>query len=185
MDPVETEEKKTNPTPHGMETPRAIILMGVSGCGKTTVGQRLSQKLGWPFFDGDDFHPEANRKKMASGTPLTDADRMPWLASLNRLIAKNLAAQQSMILACSALKNTYRDRLRGSLSGVSWVYLKGDYDLIFKRMQTRTGHYMKPGMLQSQFETLEPPKNAITVNIGQPVETIVDLILNKITDDST
>ncbi len=158
--------------------------MGVSGCGKTTIGQRLSQELHWPFFDGDDFHSKANRKKMASGIPLTDADRMPWLASLNRLMSNHLETHQPMILACSALKKAYREKLQGGLSEIIWVFLKGDYDLIFNRMRSRTSHYMKPTMLQSQFDTLEVPKNALTVEIDQPVEKITAIILAKLKDRS-
>ena len=162
-------------------TPQAVILMGVSGCGKTSVGERLSEVLGWPFFDGDDFHPPENVAKMAAGTPLNDNDRAPWLANLQALIADHLKKEQSMLLACSALKQSYRDQLVAGNPGTVFVHLQGDFDLIFGRMQARSGHYMKAEMLRSQFETLEDPANALTVDIGQELDTIVTEILKKLT----
>jgi len=157
--------------------PQALVLMGVSGCGKTSVGQRLSQVLGWPFFDGDDFHPKANVDKMAAGIPLSDDDRTPWLANLHDLIAEHLAAGKSLLLACSALKQTYRDQLAEDNPGTVFVVLRGDFDLIFGRMQARTGHYMKAGMLRSQFTTLEEPAEALTVDIDQDLDKIVKEII--------
>lgn len=157
--------------------PKAVVLMGVSGCGKTSVGKRLSQLLGWPFYDGDDFHPQENVAKMAAGVPLNDDDRAPWLTALRDLIADHLQQGQSMLLACSALKQRYRDQLANGNPGTVFVYLKGDFDLIFSRMQARSGHYMKAEMLRSQFQALEEPDNAICVNITQKVEQITDQII--------
>jgi gluconokinase len=160
--------------------PQALVLMGVSGCGKTSVGQRLSQILGWPFFDGDDFHPPENVAKMAAGIPLDDADRAPWLANLHDLIAENLSQGQSLLLACSALKQKYRDQLAAGNPGTLFVHLEGDFDLIFRRMQARAGHYMKVEMLHSQFAALEAPSEAITVDISQKLDTIVAEIITRL-----
>ncbi len=161
-------------------TPQAVILMGVSGCGKTSVGRQLSQILNWPFFDGDDFHPPENVAKMAAGTPLTDADRTPWLANLHDLIAKHLRSQKSLLLACSALKQKYRDQLAQGNPGTIFVHLHGNFETIYQRMQARSGHYMKAEMLQSQFETLEPPANAIIIDIRQNLDTIVTEIIAQL-----
>jgi gluconokinase len=154
--------------------------MGVSGCGKTSVGESLSRKLGWPLYDGDDFHPQANVDKMASGIPLKDADRSPWLATLNRLIGDHLGNGKPLLLACSALKQAYRQELAKDNPGTVFVYLKGDFDLIFGRMQARSDHYMKAEMLQSQFETLEEPQEALVVNTDQSVESITAQILQEL-----
>jgi gluconokinase len=163
-----------------MSNPCAIILMGVSGCGKTSVGKQLSQKLGWPFYDGDNFHPAANVAKMAAGQPLNDQDRIPWLTILHDLIADHLTAGKSMLLACSALKQKYRHQLAAGNPGTVFVHLQGDFDLIFSRMQARAGHYMKAEMLRSQFATLEEPSNAVTVDITQNLDTIVKEILTQL-----
>jgi gluconokinase len=156
---------------------RFFIVMGVSGCGKSSVGQSLAQFLGWDFYDADDFHPPENVAKMASGTPLDDSDRAPWLASLNELISSSLKADKPGVLACSALKDRYRKQLTNGNSGVQIVYLKGSYELIWSRMEKRTDHYMKPHMLKSQFETLEEPSNALTIDIALPLDDIVQEIL--------
>jgi gluconokinase len=150
-----------------------IILMGVSGSGKTTIGQRLAQELGWPFYDGDDFHPQANIAKMRQGVPLTDDDRHPWLAALRRLIDSVLAAKQSAVIACSALKRAYRDRLAGPHENVVFVYLKGSYEVIQQRLLERQGHFMRAGLLASQFETLEEPERALTMDITQEPGVII------------
>jgi len=156
---------------------RFFIVMGVSGCGKSSVGQSLAQFLGWDFYDADDFHPPENVAKMASGIPLDDSDRAPWLASLNELISSSLKADKPGVLACSALKERYRKQLTNGNSGVQIVYLKGSYDLIWSRMEKRTDHYMKPQMLKSQFETLEEPSNALTIDVSLPLDDIVQEIL--------
>jgi gluconokinase len=154
--------------------------MGVSGSGKTAVGELLSQKLGWPFFDGDDFHPKENVAKMAAGIPLDDDDRIPWLLNLHDLIADRLAQGKPLLLACSALKQTYRDLLLEGNPNTLFVHLKGDFGLIMSRMQARAGHYMKPEMLHSQFETLEEPIDALTVDIGQNLDRITEEIIIKL-----
>jgi len=150
-----------------------FIVMGVSGSGKTSVGKSLANHLGWEFYDADDFHPPENVAKMANGTPLTDSDRAPWLASLHELISSNLKKDKPGVLACSALKERYRQQLLDDTEGVQIVYLKGSYDLIWSRMKNRTGHYMKPYMLQSQFDALEEPSNALTMDISISVDEIV------------
>lgn len=158
-----------------MTTAKAFVVMGVSGSGKTTVGQALAARLGCPFYDGDDFHPPENIAKMASGTPLNDTDRAPWLARLQNLLHEHVMRGETAVLACSALKRRYREQLQANNQGVIFVYLQGDFDLIWARMQTRPHHYMKPAMLQSQFEALEPPApdEAIIVHVGEEVAQIV------------
>jgi gluconokinase len=162
-----------------MKSPRFYLIMGVSGCGKTTVGQLLAENLGWAFYDADDFHPPANVAKMANGIPLEDTDREPWLQKLHELIASCLQADQPGVLACSALKARYRHTLMADNPGVELVYLKGSYDLIWSRMADRADHYMKPEMLQSQFEALEEPLDALVVDINDPVEQIVERIYQE------
>jgi gluconokinase len=151
------------------------ILMGVSGSGKSTIGQLLSQKLGWPFYDGDDFHPPENIEKMRHGIPLTDSDRQPWLAALRDIMEQN----QDVIIACSSLKETYRDYLQDGHPDLIWIYLKGSYEEILQRMQHRQ-HFMKPEMLRSQFTTLEEPQNAVIIDISLPPERIIDRIVHSI-----
>jgi len=156
---------------------RFFIVMGVSGCGKSSVGQALAQYLGWDFYDADNFHPPENLAKMTNGIPLTDSDRIPWLASLRELISSSLKADSPGVLACSALKERYRQQLMDGNKGVQIVYLKGSYDLIWSRMERRADHYMKPHMLKSQFESLEEPTNALTIDISMPLDEIVQEIL--------
>jgi gluconokinase len=144
-------------TPQRMMT-RFFIVMGVSGSGKTSVGRSVAEHLGWDFYDADDFHPPENVSKMASGIPLDDSDRVPWLATLHELISSSLTRNRPGVLACSALKDRYRRQLMEGNPGVQLVYLKGSYDLIWSRMEVRKDHYMKPHMLQSQFGTLESPR---------------------------
>jgi gluconokinase len=156
-----------------------FILMGVSGSGKTSVGKQLAMRLGWDFYDADDYHPPANKAKMAAGIPLTDEDRAPWLAALHQLISSCLNANRPGVLACSALKEIYRQTLLAGNVAVQIVYLKGTLELIRARMAARTDHYMKPVMLQSQFETLEEPSGVITVNIALPINAIVDQIITQ------
>lgn len=153
------------------------VMMGVSGCGKTTIGRAWANRLGCPFYDGDDFHPAQNVAKMANGIPLTDADRAPWLNRLAALIAEHLERGETAVVACSALKKKYRERLRVS-DQVQFVYLKGDFDLIWERMQQRKDHYMKAEMLQSQFDALEPPDDAaaIIIPIDRSVAECVQMI---------
>ncbi|MCB1106702.1 MAG: gluconokinase [Chlamydiia bacterium] len=152
-----------------------IILMGVSGCGKSAVGKALSKELDLPFYDADDFHSEENKEKMRKGVPLTDKDRKPWLKTL----ADFMSAHGEMILACSALKRSYRRILRVSPE-VQLVYLKGPYSLIRSRLEARKGHFFDPTLLDSQFGTLEEPYHALTVDITPPIEAIVQTIKEKL-----
>jgi gluconokinase len=153
-----------------------VVLMGVSGAGKTMIGELLSKRLGWPLLDADDFHPPANIEKMRSGIALTDEDRWPWLDRLNGLLREKDSNGESVLLACSALKQKYRDRLAAGCSNLRWVHLKGSFELIESRLKTRKGHYMKAGLLESQFAALEEPIDAITVDVGAAPETIVDTV---------
>jgi gluconokinase len=155
-----------------------MILMGVVGSGKTTVGSLLAQKLGWHFADADDFHPAANVEKIRRGIPLDDSDRAPWLAALRDAILHWNAEGQNAVLACSALKRKYREELR--VDGVHFVYLKGDFELIEQRLRTRRGHFASDSILKSQFKDLEKPDDAITVEIDKSPEAIVSEIIAKL-----
>ena len=157
-----------------------LIVMGVSGSGKTTIGKLLSERLAIPFYDADNFHPPANVAKMAAGIPLTDEDRADWLAALAAVIRTGVERGESGIIACSALKETYRSVLRVVPEQVKFVFLKGGYEVILSRMLARKDHYMKPGMLQSQFATLEEPEGVLTVDIALPPNAIVDLVLEQL-----
>lgn len=155
---------------------QAIILMGVSGSGKTTVGRLLAEELGWPFYDADDFHPPANVERMRHGIALTDEDREPWLARLARLIAEALANDQSLVLACSALKAAYRAQLepRGAPpAAVRFVYLHIPMEVAAARIKDRRGHYMPAALVPSQFAALEEPAEAIVVDATHTPEAIV------------
>ena len=143
-----------------------IILMGVTGSGKTTVGEQLAADLGWTYRDADDFHPKANVQKMAQSTPLTDEDRWPWLEILALEIGQWLNADQGAILGCSALKQSYRDVLIGGRNRVQIVHLSGSKELIAQRLETRVHRYMPASLLDSQFETLEEPRDALRVDIA-------------------
>jgi gluconokinase len=146
-----------------------IVLMGVAGSGKTTIGKLLSQQLGWPFFDGDDFHPPANVAKMRAGIPLTDADRAGWLDALRKLIAEYNQQNRSSVVACSALKQTYREHL----GDVRVVYLKGSRELLQTRLSERKGHFFHAELLESQLHTLEEPRDAITVDASHAPGVLV------------
>jgi gluconokinase len=159
-----------------------LIVMGVSGSGKTTVGKALAEHLRWDFYDADNFHPPENVAKMANGIPLDDSDRAPWLAALHDLISDSLILNRPGVLACSALKERYRRQLFQGNEKVQFVYLKGTYDLIWARMKTRTNHFMKAQMLHSQFDALEEPSDALTVDIALSVEDILDLVMKQIRD---
>ena len=161
-----------------------VVVMGVTGSGKTTVGNLLAEQLGWEFADADSFHSAANVEKMRLGIPLGDAERAPWLDSLNHAIKQWIADQKNVVLACSALKNSYRARLAVA-SDVKFVYLKGSYDLIYKRLQLRHGHFASEKILAGQFADLEEPDDAITVEIDQRVEAIVPEIKRKLGLDET
>jgi gluconokinase len=157
------------------------IVMGVSGSGKTTVGKLLAQSLNWDFSDADDFHPSANIEKMSLGIPLEDADRLPWLLQLQAAIDRWLLENKNVVLACSALKASYREMLCRDQQRMKIVYLKGSFHLLATRLKTRENHYMKADLLLSQLETLEEPEDAMIVDASQPLELIVRQIKNHLT----
>lgn len=162
-----------------MNKKHIYIIMGVSGCGKSTIGMLLAEELGIPFFDGDDYHPEANVTKMASGSALNDKDREGWLHALNDLALEHKSS--GAVIACSALKESYRIALRKNLEDeMVFVYLQGSFSEIYARLQERKGHYMPIELLKSQFETLEEPKDAIEVSINHSPKVIINEILKKI-----
>jgi len=159
---------------------QVVVLMGVAGSGKTTVGLKLAAALGWGFRDADEFHPAANVAKMSAGIPLTDADRVPWLEAIRAYIGDCLAGGEHAVVTCSALRESYRERIMVDPARVALVYLRGDFSLILERMQRREGHFMKETMLRSQFDTLEAPLNAIVVDVAQSPEQIVAEIRKKL-----
>ena len=152
-----------------------VLLMGVTGSGKTTIGQALAESLHWQFIDADDFHPSSNVAKMRAGIPLNDADRAPWLAALRTHIVGWLSSEANVVLACSALKQAYRDEVVVS-PDVRLVYLRGSSQLITARLRERHGHYMDPNLLSSQFATLEEPRDALVVDVDTSVDEIVKQI---------
>lgn len=163
-----------------------IILWGVAGVAKTTVGKLLAGELDWEFCDADDFHPPGNVEKMRNGVPLTDEDRQPWLEKLREQIKKSLAANEDMVLACSALKKKYRDRLKAS-DDVKFVFLRGDPAQIAEQLRQRRGHFMNPDLLASQFADLEEPlssENAIVVELGENPGELVEEIKTSLRERS-
>ena len=163
--------------------PCALIVMGVSGSGKSTIGEKLAERLGWSYEDGDKFHPASNVAKMSAGQPLTDEDRWPWLQAIADEIERVCEAGEQAVIACSALKRAYREVLVHGRNDVRIIYLKGSQQLIASRLAVRKGHFMPPGLLASQFKTLEPPdigENPVTVSIDASVETIVDDIVRQL-----
>lgn len=157
-----------------------ILIMGVSGSGKTTIGQMLAAQLNWQFQDADDLHSPANIEKMHQGIPLTDADRRPWLQSLRALIDRSLDMNTNLILACSALKAEYRQDLDIGADLVKFVYLKGSIELIQQRLQQRKGHFMNPDLLKSQFADLQEPDKAIVIEIDRSPAEIVHQIATEL-----
>jgi carbohydrate kinase (thermoresistant glucokinase family) len=157
-----------------------VVLMGVSGAGKTTIGTALAKKLGWRFIDADDYHPPENVAKMAAGAPLTDADRRPWLEAINRELWKADARNEDAVLACSALKEAYRRRLIDGITRHQLVFLNGSLELIRSRLSERRHRYMPASLLESQFATLEPPGRAIEINVAASVEDCVAAIAARI-----
>jgi len=170
-------------TPTDRPAPSVLIVMGVSASGKSTIGERLAQRLQWPFEDGDNFHSASNIDKMHRGIPLTDEDRWPWLQAIAAWIDKTRSAGQHGVVACSTLKRRYRDVLIGDRADVRLVYLKGDETLIAQRIAHRHGHFMPGSLLHSQFETLEEPgpdENPITVSIDADPDRIVSDIISAL-----
>lgn len=157
-----------------------VVVMGVSGCGKTTVGRALAEKLNATFLDADDFHPVANVEKMRAGTPLNDEDRTPWLATLNRELRERSLCGEGVVLACSALKLRYRDAIGDELPHVNWIFLDGSIEVIAARMRTRADHYMPESLLRSQFEALERPENAIHISIELSASKQVEAALSAL-----
>jgi carbohydrate kinase (thermoresistant glucokinase family) len=160
--------------------PTILLLMGVSGCGKSTTGRRLAKKLGWPFRDADSFHPPANIAKMSAGQPLADEDRWPWLDAIGEWLDLHRKGGTRGIVSCSALKRVYRHRLMHNRPEVRLVYLKGSRKLIADRLTRRRGHFMPPMLLESQFETLEEPRGSehpIVINVAMPPNRVVQRIL--------
>ena len=152
--------------------------MGVSGCGKTTIGKMLAESLELPYYDADTFHPEANVPKMRAGIPLDDLDREPWLNELARQLA-GWDKGSGAVLSCSALKEKYREKFNACVKNIYWVFLQGSYELIYARLQSRAGHYMNPGLLKSQFESLEVPAYGFHISVsGSPEEITAQIIRN-------
>lgn len=168
-----------------METrpPLHLVLMGVSGSGKTSVANKLQEQLHWPLAEADDFHPQANKEKMAAGYPLNDGDRWPWLETLRDWMSQHASAGESTIVTCSALKGSYRQLLAQAEGNVLFVHLHGSMDLIAERMTARAGHFMPTSLLPSQFATLEPlepSENGITLDISQTPDQLIHTILSTI-----
>ena len=156
--------------------------MGVSGCGKTTVASRLAQRLRWEYAEADTFHSAANVAKMTAGIPLTDEDRWPWLDAIAKRIEAARTSGRGCVVACSALKRRYRERLSGGHADVRFVYLQGDYDTVAARLSGRTGHYMPPSLLKSQYEALEEPapdENAVVLSIDRSADELVAAIISS------
>ena len=159
-----------------------VVVLGVSGAGKTTTGKLLAEDLGWHFYEADDFHSPASVEKMRNGRPLTDEDRGPWLKRLTEQIARSLAASENAVVACSALKRKYREQLRVS-DDVKFVFLHGDYARIEKQLRSRSGHFMSPELLKSQFADLEEPQSdedAVTIQLGRRPEELVEEIKERL-----
>ncbi|GGD37357.1 gluconokinase [Muriicola marianensis] len=161
------------------KTKRIFFVMGVSGSGKSTIGKQLANTLSLPFFDGDDFHPQANITKMSEGLALDDEDRKPWLQILNSLAKKH--EQTGAVIVCSALKESYRNLLEKGISPEPlWIYLNGSFDLISERLRQRKGHFMPSALLRSQFDTLEAPEDAIEVSVKLSPDQILETILKEL-----
>jgi len=152
------------------------VVMGVSGAGKTVVGEALARELGWRFIDADDYHPDANVARMAAGQPLEDDDRWPWLDRLNAVMKE----EKQAVVACSALKERYRQRLARGIEQIEWIWLKGDFELIHSRLLKRQHRYMPASLLESQFAALEPPSHAIAVDVNADVPTCVAQIAARL-----
>lgn len=160
-----------------------VVVMGVCGCGKSSVGQALAQRQGWSYIEGDDLHPETNTKKMTAGIPLDDADRWPWLDRIAGAAREFEDSGRSVVVACSALKRAYRDRLRAAGPDVHFLHLAGDRELIHRRLSARKDHFMPPGLLDSQFAALEPPgddEGAIVLDVSIPLDDLVQAAIQRL-----
>lgn len=164
---------------NGIPSPLVILIMGVEGSGKTTVGKLLAQSRGWTFADADDFHSASNKEKMSRGVPLDDADRGPWLRAIHDYMVDQAGKGQNVVLACSALKQSYRDQLQQGLE-VKLVYLKGSFDLFYQRLQERQAHFARETLLSSQFASLEEPVEALAIDASQAVSEIVEQIKSRL-----
>lgn len=171
------------PSPAAPGTPTAVVVMGVSGSGKTTVAEDLAARLGWRFAEADEFHPQANIDKMTAGTPLTDDDRWPWLEAMRAWLAERAAAGESAVVTCSALRRSYREVLRRGGERVLFLHLTGPREVLAQRMGTRKGHFMPGSLLDSQLATLEPlapDEPGVEVSVEQPAHEIVDDALREL-----
>lgn len=167
-----SESRAVSPT-----SPRILLITGVAGSGKTTTGKRAAAALGWPYFEADDFHSAANKAKMAAGTPLDDADRAPWLAAIRAKMDEVRATGHCAVFTCSALKEKYREILVGNADDVLLVFLSADPETIAQRVGRRQNHFMKADMVRSQFDALEPPQNALTLDVREPPQAVLQKIL--------
>jgi gluconokinase len=165
--------------------PRAVILMGVAASGKTAAGKKVAEKLHWVFLDADNFHPPANIEKMKHGIPLNDDDRVPWLQRLHDELQHQLAEHHSVILACSALRESYRNKLRDHVPSLTFVHLDVDAETIRNRLQHRTAHFFPKELMESQFATLEKPKDAIIVDARKPLDAVVDQVIQSLGEAAT
>lgn len=163
---------------HSMAPPNIVVVMGISGSGKSTVGRQLADRLGWPFHDGDDFHPAQNVSKMSKGIPLDDDDRRPWLQTLHDALADILEQGGHAVLAASLLKQAYRELVLGDLLGVRLVYLRADPRVIDERLQKRQGHFFQASLLATQLEILEEPVNALALSVDSPSASLVAQIVD-------
>lgn len=160
-----------------MSDPRIVLVTGVAGSGKTTIGTLLAQRLGRPYFEGDDFHPPANRERMASGLPLDEPHRAPWLAALRACMDEVRASGGRAVFSCSALREAHREQLVGGCGDVLLVHLTGDFGTIHARVAQRRGHFFDPALVASQFDTLEPPADALAIDVREPPDAIVERVV--------
>jgi gluconokinase len=168
-----------------IDHPRAVILMGVAGSGKTAVGKKVAETLNWTFLDADNFHPAANIEKMKHGIPLNDDDRVPWLQRLHNELQHELTERHSVILACSALKESYRSKLRDHISALTFVHLDVDAETISNRLQHRTAHFFPKELMESQFATLEKPKDAVIVDARKPLDAVADQVIRSLGEETS
>jgi gluconokinase len=159
---------------------RIVLITGVAGSGKTTIGSLLAQRLGWPYVEGDDFHPPANRERMARGLPLEESHRRPWLAALRAGIEEVCATGGRAVFSCSALREVHRKQLASGVDGLRLVYLAGDYETIRDRVVRRQGHWFDPALVDSQFEALEPPRDALVIDVSEAPDAIVERIVRAL-----